>query len=91
MKKQPQSVVLEGKTLRQRQLSDAAGVAPFFGVILLCIPAIWGNESKTAVAMIYVFSVWALLILLMALIGRRLTDAPPLEENPSETAPPQEP
>lgn len=86
MAKEPQPVFLERASFRRRRLSDAAAIIPFFGIVLLCIPAIWASESRTASAMVYVFTVWAMLILVMGLVARRLKE-PTQDDDPKDTAP----
>ena len=72
MAEEQSSLVLERTSFRRRRVRDAATLIPFFGVVLLCLPAMWETESRTAPAMVYVFTVWALLILVMAVIARRV-------------------
>ena len=74
MEENQQPVFLQRESYLRRRLSDAACIIPFFGVILLVLPAFWANESRTAAAMIYVFTVWALLIFAVGVISRRLRD-----------------
>lgn len=90
MAREPQSLFLERASYRRRRLSDAVAIIPFFGIVLLCIPALWASESRTATAMVYVFTIWALLILVMAFIARRLKDPVPEEDPPNIAPDPQE-
>ena len=85
---EPRPVYLERESYRRRRLADAAALAPFLGVILLVLPALWASESRTADAMIYVFTVWAFLILFIGLVSRRLSGTAEPEE--SRKTPPGE-
>jgi len=74
MEDQSRPIYLERDSYRRRRLADGARLAPVFGAVLLLMPALWGSETRTGTAMIYVFSVWALLIVVMAIVSRRLSD-----------------
>lgn len=83
MSRRPTPVFLERRGYRRRRLADAARLLPLFGVTLLAIPLLWpspGPEAVAAgqtqavsmsVAFLYVFGIWALLIVLTALFGLR--------------------
>mgnify|MGYP001635388592 CR=1 FL=1 len=69
---------------------DAARVLPVLGAVLFALPVIWsGNPFRagsTAGGGLYLFAVWAGLILGAALISRRLgrigaAETPPAEED----------
>jgi len=69
---------------RQRRLRDAARLLPLLGLILWLIPLLWPREpgaaQETSFALLYIFGVWAGLILLSLVLSRRLRadeDAPP--------------
>lgn len=81
---EPNPVFHERESYRRRRLADAASLAPFLGIVLLVLPALWAGENRTASAMIYVFTVWALLILFMAIISRRLSRPGPSDAAPEE-------
>lgn len=84
------SVFLERQSYRRRRLMDGARLLPIIGAALFMVPLLWpkvGDENlaaepvKTSTAMIYVFGIWALLIVLAAvfsLFARRWrnTDSP---------------
>ena len=80
-------VYLERASYRRRRLEDAARLAPFFGVFLLILPALWASDSRTADAMIYVFTVWGILIVLMAVVSPRLASG---EDKADSDAPDKE-
>lgn len=58
-----------GRTIRLR---DAARIMPFVAVGLMVLPVLWSAGSATSSAMIYIFSVWGILILLIGLLSRSL-------------------
>ena len=80
MAEETDRVYLERKSDRRRRVADVACLAPVFGLGLLVLPALWGGDSRTAWAMLYVFSVWAVLIVLMAVVSRRLSVATPSQQ-----------
>ena len=61
---------------RQRRLRDALRLLPIFGAILWIIPLSWPEGPQdghgNAGALIYIFVVWALLIVAAFLMSRRL-------------------
>ena len=61
---------------RQRRLRDAARMLPVLGLVLWLIPLMWrreaGQTGGMAAAVTVVFVGWGLLIVLTALIVRRL-------------------
>ena len=88
------------KTYRARRLGDAARLLPGFGVILFLLPLLI-RPADPAVAFLYVFGVWALLILVVALMSKGLAqisvsdepgakdvDDPPSPANETGAAPP---
>lgn len=81
------SVFLERASYRQRRLRDAARLLPLLGAVLWVIPLLWGrgqDASRSADAIIYTFGVWVVLIVISAVISRRLRpdDPPPPEGAP---------
>lgn len=76
-----QAVFLERQSYRRRRLLDLARLLPLLGVLLLLIPLLWPGADSTGYtsggdramtmsgAIIYVFSVWAALILGAVLFG----------------------
>ena len=73
---------LQRASYRRRRLMDAARMLPVLGVILLAVPLLWpepdtlagaGAQGEVAMsyATIYIFGVWALLILLAGLFSSR--------------------
>ena len=64
----PPSVFHERRTYRRRRVMDAARVAPLLALMLWMIPLIWPQSGdgtvNSAKALIYIFVVWAGIILL---------------------------
>ena len=66
-------VFLARETYRRRRLADAARLMPVLGSVLFVLPLLWrDDEASTATGLIYIFSVWVLLIVLAAILSRRL-------------------
>jgi len=67
-------------------MRDAARLLPVLGAFLVLLPILWApaaTEARdTAPDWIYLFVVWALLILAAAILGPRLTDESPDEADP---------
>lgn len=63
-----------GYRLRRRR--DAALLLPFVGALLFLLPLFWGGSGGPGTARIglYLFAVWAALILVAALLSPRLED-----------------
>jgi nitrate reductase gamma subunit len=78
-------VFLERQSYRRRRIMDAARLLPLIGAALLAVPLLWANpDAGTAEAVpmshaiVYVFGVWAGLIVLSAgfgLVVRRWPDS----------------
>lgn len=68
---------LARRSYRRRRLGDGARLLPVLGVILWLMPMLWGGPgdatTPTARAMLWIFGVWAGLILLTAVVSRRLS------------------
>jgi len=64
---------------RQRRLRDAARLLPILAVFLIILPMLWGEEAsdlrRTSSDGIYLFAVWLILIIIAALLARRLSSA----------------
>lgn len=71
MAERSEPLFLARDSYRQRRLGDAARLLPVLGFVLLLLP---GFLTATVDALIYIFTVWALLIVVMALMSRRLAD-----------------
>lgn len=74
-------VFLARESYRRRRLGDAARLVPLFGLVLLLIPAVLSISDRTADAIVYIFTVWALLIVLIGVLSRRLSQGVPTGED----------
>ncbi|MEM7470011.1 MAG: hypothetical protein AAF340_01575 [Pseudomonadota bacterium] len=68
---------LQRSVYRRRRLLDGLRVLPLLGLMLFLLPAVLlaGGPGTTAIRLIYFFITWAGLILVCALLVRRLSDA----------------
>lgn len=84
MKRGPMFV--EAARYRRRRLRDGARMLPVFGAFLVLLPILWApaatDRRDTAADGIYLFAIWALLILAAAVMSR------PLSRTDGEGAPP---
>lgn len=69
MAKPGQPLFLARASYRRRRIADAARLVPFFGGVLLLLPGLW---TSAAGSMIYIFTVWAVLILAIWVLSGRL-------------------
>jgi hypothetical protein len=68
-----QPLFLARAVYRKRRLRDGARMLPIFGFFLLILPMLWPNGAAGAWSgWVYVFVVWAGLILAAGLISRAL-------------------
>ncbi len=74
-------VFVARQTYRRRRMMEAARLLPVLGVCLLAVPLLWPNPEAASAdvhpvpmsrAILYIFGVWALLIVLAALFGSRV-------------------
>lgn len=69
---------LKRRSYRKRRLRDAARMLPVFGLFLILVPILWkpGETARpdTAPDGIYLFVVWAGLVLVAALMAPGLAD-----------------
>ena len=81
-------VFLQREFYRARRRADAARLLPILGACLFALPLLWrgeGGEVSTSRAMLYLFGVWALLIIAAGLLSRRLGE--PRERDEGDTEP----
>jgi hypothetical protein len=83
-------IFLERRSYRMRRLADAVRLLPVLGLGLFLLPMFWqpevsGTARQTTWDGVYVFVVWSGLILLAAVLSRRLLPlaAPTAEPDPS--------
>lgn len=91
MTARPQSVFLERRTYRRRRLADAARLLPILGALLFLVPLLWpagpGGPVATARGFVFVFAVWAGLIVVSAVLSRYLSQ--PVIDPQGEAPPPR--
>jgi peptidoglycan/LPS O-acetylase OafA/YrhL len=68
---------------RRRRLRDAARLLPVLGLLLLLLPGLGRETGSGARDAVYLFAIWAALILAAAVL------APRLSQNEGEEAEPQ--
>jgi len=77
---------LARRSYRRRRVMDAARMLPVVGGFLVALPILWRPAEtpggETASGVVYLFTVWALLIAAAAVLARRL--APALEDEAGE-------
>jgi len=69
----PKSDPMATTTSRQRRLGEAAKLIPVLAAVLMLVPVLLVAGSATSSALIYVFTVWGLLIGLSVFLSRALT------------------
>ncbi|MEQ9037211.1 MAG: hypothetical protein RIE24_02540 [Silicimonas sp.] len=79
-------IFLERQNYRRRRLGDAAKFLPFLGLVLFLLPVLWAEKATTAGGIVYLFTVWAFLICVVAILSRFLSDAEP-EKGDAAAAP----
>jgi hypothetical protein len=77
MPRPPEPVFLERRSYRRRRIGDAAKLLPVFGLVMFLLPILWADEATTAGGFVFVFTVWAALIALVAVISRYLSGSEP--------------
>ena len=76
---------LARESYRRRRLADAARLVPILGFVLLLLPVLL---TSTTDALVYIFTVWALLIVVMGVLSRRLAAADMADEREEKLARP---
>lgn len=78
MRRPQQPLYLARESYRRRRAMDAVRVLPFLGLFLFMLPLMWddttGPGRSTAFEGLYLYVVWAGLILAAAALVRRLPD-----------------
>ena len=72
-----QPIFLERENYRRRRLGDAAKLLPVLGLLLFLIPVLWAGNGSTGGGLNYLFGVWAVIIIVMRLLSRRLSETEP--------------
>lgn len=66
-------VFLGRHSYRRRRWRDAARLLPVLGFVLLLVPLMWPRgQVGNATALIYIFAVWAGLVLAAFVLGRHI-------------------
>lgn len=83
-------VFAEREAYRRRRLLDAARILPAAGLIALLMPVLWvaSGGTDTGAEAVYLFGLWAGLILAARLMARPLRDTLMREAAPPPPAPP---
>ena len=53
---------------------DAARLLPFFGLATMFLPMLWTSDHSTAMGAVYLFTAWFVLIVVAALMARKLSE-----------------
>jgi hypothetical protein len=72
-------IFLDQTGYRGRRMIDALKILPVLALFLWAIPMLWVSEEgnqQTSVALIYLFSVWAGMIILVRILSRRAANMP---------------
>jgi hypothetical protein len=81
-------IFLARQSYHRRRLGDAAKLIPVVGAVLLVLPILSGGAARTSGGLLYIFAVWAILIVLNALVSRRLVQSIPDSEEAEAAAAP---
>jgi hypothetical protein len=84
-------VFLERRSYRMRRLADAARLLPVLGLGLFLLPMFWqpevsGEDRQTTWDGVYLFVVWVGLIVLAAVLSRRLLPLSAASSEPEDKA-----
>ncbi|MEY8881934.1 hypothetical protein [Donghicola sp. XS_ASV15] len=76
-RKSENPIFLERERYRRRRLMDGARLSPVLAAFLFLLPLMWGASEQvpTASVLIFLFGAWAALIVLTAILSRRLRNA----------------
>ncbi len=90
MSRPPAPVFLERRSYRRRRLNDAIRVLPIVGALLFFEPLFWtgsdGAPARTTSGVIYIFGIWALLVIAAFLASRAMAR---LGDDPEDPAGPE--
>jgi hypothetical protein len=78
MSRPAKPLFLARASYRQRRIRDAARLLPILGSVLWLLPLLWtGDEqTRTSVVLVYVFAVWAFLIVASFILSRWIKPDP---------------
>lgn len=91
MPRRPRPLFLDRRRYRRTRLLDAARLLPVMGAALLLVPLLWsapgqGRPPSNAGALLYLFGIWAGLVVAAFVLSRLLRPG----EEPEDGAGPQE-
>ncbi len=68
---------LERQNYRRRRFNDMARLLPVLGLLLFLVPLLGGRGGNAQIStlLVYLFGVWALLIVFAAILARQLYPA----------------
>lgn len=69
------NLFLERQTYRRRRLIDAVKLVPVLGLVVFVLPLLWSGTGSTSRGLLYLFIGWGALIILMAILSRRVSRA----------------
>lgn len=78
MARPPEPVFLERQSYRRRRVGDAARFLPLIGLVLFLLPVLWADDATTAGGIVFLFTVWGALIVVVAVLSRLLAGAEPV-------------
>lgn len=84
MARPPKPVFLERQSYRRRRLGDAAKLLPFLGLVMFLLPVLWSSGARTAGGIVYLFTVWAMLIGIVGFLSVHLAGSEPEKDLPSD-------
>ena len=70
-----QKLFVEPRNYRARRMVDGLRILPIVGIFLIAMPLFWGGSEtpiKSSNVMLFVFGVWAILILTNCIMTRRI-------------------
>lgn len=79
MAMRPAPLFLARKSYRRRRMMDAARLLPLAGIFFILMPILWQPretpEPDTGFGLVYLFVVWALLIIVARVVSHLVADA----------------
>ena len=76
MRNRGRTEFLEREGYRQRRFRDGARMLPLFAAVLMLLPLMWPrdtpDQSLTSSGMIYMFTLWVVLVVLAFVLSRLL-------------------
>ena len=66
----PSTLFLERQTYRRRRIIDGVKLVPVLGLVVFFLPVLWAGDGRTSGGLIYLFTAWGFLIILMAVLSR---------------------